>query len=172
MPTEVFQLILPHLNDIYTLLALEFVSKTINAMTKLENGKPVVDARKGNLWLPSGLERACHQCIYWLATIRLENNDLSRKNLTLLTCVECGVRKPNGWNGFLDRDFYPNGWNGVLDPDFYTKDDALDLRVCIECRESQSRYTSLGIPNFSKICGLDVLRCDTCKRCVLSPCIQ
>lgn len=147
MPNELFAQVLSNLDDgpdsIYTLLALSFVSKIINAKTKKANGEPIVDARA----MSTRLSKATSQKISykkWLyneAAAKLEKNGFFRKRLLRLTCPFCGKRKDNSLSGFADNEFHRDR----------------TMRICFQC-------VTLSRPDGWKVRGEAVFRCVRCKK--------
>jgi len=107
LPTEVFQLILPYL-DKYALLALQFVSRAINAKTKNWKGEALVETKIE--WR----KKTDKSIRYWL---KLEATWFPYRRLPRLTCSGCGKRKANCVTGFTDQQFKKGKGN----------------RECIEC---------------------------------------
>jgi len=91
LPLEIFHLVLPHL-DVYGLLSIQFVSSTINAMTKNSAGKALIKYKGSKFgWVQA-------MCL-------LERKGFPRKALETLTCYWCGERKAIGMTGFSDQQF-------------------------------------------------------------------
>jgi len=85
--------------NIYSLLALKFVSKTINAKTKTAKGDAIVDARGMraalfNSELRLRALRASKSC-YTGQVCLLEARGFFRRRLRTLTCSRCGRLKRN-----------------------------------------------------------------------------
>jgi len=144
MPNELFAQVLSCLDDtsgsIYTLLSLTYVSKTINAKTKKANGTTIVDARAMSVRLgPKGTPFP-KKLRYVEANVALENKGFPRRKLARLTCSDCGVRKSNSMDGFVDGEFKKGR----------------EHRRCIRCMTISSGKTM-------KLHGCWVFRCVDCQ---------
>lgn len=100
--SEVFQLVLPHLNDsMNAMLAVQSVSRTINSKLRRVDGSLMYDPRGG---VPlAGLHWRRKRHIR--AMVRLEKTGFPSKTLSRLTCSGCGDRKEHSTMGLSDQEF-------------------------------------------------------------------
>jgi len=135
LPLELFQDILRHL-PIADYMATKFVCRSFRAATFSADGRDIVHVRAKlrravPFWweryyrlAPPALraaraarfEKTQLRQDYSAIMIRIEMNHPTK--LCMLTCSDCGARKPHGVNGFPDEQFDQN----------------LCRRYCLECR--------------------------------------
>lgn len=83
--------------DPQSLLAIKFVSTTLNVKTKYADGRDIVD-----------IKALCNKrYMHYISVVTmLEYKMLYGTSYTLLTCYKCGKLKDNSLDGFRDSQFY------------------------------------------------------------------